>query len=225
MNPEIILALDVDNKIKAEYFVNKLYPKIKIFKVGLQLFTAAGPEIIDFINKKGAKVFLDLKLFDIPNTVANAVRAAVRLKVKMLTLHILGDEEMLKAAVETVRQESIRRKIKRPLLIGVTILTSSSASYSDVLTLAKIGLDCNLDGVVCSAREAGLLKKDIKRKFVIVTPGIRPKEAAIHDQKRVVTVEEAIHAGSNFLVVGRPILEARDPLKTASEMVAACRKE
>lgn len=224
MKPEIILALDVGSVRKAKYFVSRLHRKINIFKVGPHLFTEAGPEIIKFINKKGAKVFLDLKLFDIPNTVANAVRAAVRLKVKMLTLHILGDEEMLKAAVEAARDESARRKYPRPLLIGVTILTSSSASYSDVSTLARIGLESGLDGIVCSAKEAPLLRKEIKKKFLIVTPGIRPEGGVLHDQKRVVTAQEAIQAGSNFLVVGRPVLEAKDPLRAASEMVDACKK-
>lgn len=219
MKPEIILALDTDNKDKAEYFVNELYPKIKMFKVGAWLFTAAGPEIVEFINKKGARVFLDLKFFDIPNTVANAVRAAVRLKVKMLTLHILGDEDMLKAAVGACRDESQRLKVERPLLIGVTVLTSKEASSSDVLTLARIGLESGLDGVVCSVREAAFLRNEIKKKFIMVTPGIRPKGASRNDQKRIATVEEAIQAGSNFLVIGRPILEAKDPLKVVEGLM------
>lgn len=222
MKPKLILALDVDSLREAKSFVNKLYPKIKLFKVGSQLFTLAGPEIIKFINKKGAGVFLDLKFFDIPNTVACAVRQAVRLKVAMLTLHILGDEEMLKGAVEAARDEAKRLKLKRPLLVGVTILTSRDANYNEVLTLTKIGLDCGLDGVVCSAREAALLRKEIKKNFLIVTPGIRPKGISADDQKRIVTAEEAIWAGSNFLVVGRPILGAENPLRAASEMSSLC---
>lgn len=222
MKPKLILALDVDSLREAKGFVNKLYPKIKLFKVGSQLFTLAGPEIIKFINKKGAEAFLDLKFFDIPNTVACAVRQAVRLKVAMLTLHILGDEEMLKGAVEAARDEAKRLKLKRPLLVGVTILTSRDANYNEVLTLTKIGLDCGLDGVVCSAREAALLRKEIKKFFLIVTPGIRPKGISGDDQKRIVTAEEAIQAGSNFLVVGRPILGAENPLRTASEMSSLC---
>lgn len=219
VKPEIILALDIDNQKKAEYFVNKLYPKIKIFKVGVQLFAAAGTDIIKFINKKGAGVFLDLKFFDIPNTVANAVRSAVRLKVKMLTLHILGDIEMLGAAVEAARQEAKRIKVKPPLLIGVTVLTSKEAASSDVLTLAKIGAESGLDGVVCSVEEVPLLKRVIKKKnFLFVTPGIRPQGFAAHDQKRTATVTEAVKAGSNFLVIGRPILEAKDPAKMAEKL-------
>ncbi len=219
MKPRVILALDVDNLQKAKYFINKLYPKVKIFKVGAQLFTAFGPKIVEAINKKGAEVFLDLKFFDIPNTVANAVRQAVRLKVKMLTMHILGDEEMLKQALAAAKEEAGRLKVKRPLLIGVTVLTSKEANSSDVLTLAKLGLESGLDGVVCSVREAALLRKEIKKKFVIVTPGIRPAGASRNDQKRTATVEEAIRAGSDFLVIGRPILEATDPLKAAEALL------
>lgn len=215
---KIILALDVDNFNQAKYFVNKLYPAIKIFKVGIQLFTACGPKIIGFINQKGGRVFLDLKFFDIPNTVANAVRQAVRLKVAMLTLHILGDEDMLKLSVRAAEDEASRLKIKKPILIGVTVLTSKSANFNDVLTLAKLGLDCNLDGVVCSAQEAQLLRQKIKRKFLIVTPGIRLVKEIKDDQKRTASFKDAINAGSDFLVIGRPILRAADPLKAVKDL-------
>ena len=221
-DPEIILALDVDTIEKAEQFVDKLYPKIKVFKVGIHLFTAYGPKIIEAISKKGAEVFLDLKFFDIPNTVAGAIRSAVGLKVKMLTLHILGDEDMLRSAVAAAEDEANKLKTKKPLLIGVTVLTSKETTSSDVLTLAKIGIDCGLDGVVCSAREASLLRKEINKDFVIVTPGIRPSGVSSNDQKRTATVEEAIESGSNFLVIGRPILEAKDPLSLAEKLVSAC---
>jgi orotidine-5'-phosphate decarboxylase len=217
---EIIVALDVDNFAQAKKFVNRLYPSIKVFKVGAQLFTACGPKVVQFIRGKGAQVFLDLKFFDIPNTVAHAVRSAVRMKVKMLTLHILGDEEMLKAALIAAKDESRRLKVKRPLLIGVTVLTSKETTSSDVLTLAKIGIDSGLDGVVCSAREAALLRRQIKKSFVIVTPGIRPKGASVQDQKRTATAEEARLAGSNFLVVGRPILQAGNPLAVAKSLLS-----
>lgn len=216
--PQIILALDVDNFAKAKYFVKKLYPKIRIFKVGCQLFTACGPQIVKFIRKVGAEAFLDLKYFDIPHTVANAVRQAVRLKVKMLTLHILGDVEMLKAAINAAKEESRRLKVKRPLLIGVTVLTSKETTSSDVLTLAKIGLEAGLDGIVCSVREARLLRQELGKKFLMVTPGIRPRGVDKDDQKRTATAQEAIRAGSNFLVVGRPILGADDPLRAVEEL-------
>ncbi|MBU1125097.1 MAG: orotidine-5'-phosphate decarboxylase [Candidatus Omnitrophica bacterium] len=210
--PQAILALDVETLEDARRFVDLLYPAIKIFKVGIHLFTSYGPEVVKLIRKKGGEVFLDLKFFDIPHTVANAVRSAVRLEAMMCTLHILGDEEMIKAAKDAAEDEAHRRRVKKPLLIGVTVLTSKEAQSSDVLTLAKIGIECGLDGVVCSAREAGLLRKEIKKDFVIVTPGIRPAEGASHDQKRTATVQEAVAAGSNFLVIGRPILHAKDPL-------------
>lgn len=215
----IILALDVDSLKKAKHFVNLLYPEIKIFKVGIQLFTACGPEVVRMIQKKGAAVFLDLKYFDIPNTVAGAVRQAVRMKVKMLTLHILGDEEMIRAALSAAKDEAKKIKVKRPLLIGVTVLTSKEANFSDVLTLARIGLECGLDGVVCSVREAGFLRKRFKKKFVIVTPGIRQPGVIRNDQKRTATVVEALKAGSDFLVVGRPILEAKDPIRAAKDLL------
>lgn len=217
--PQIILALDVDTIALARQFVDRLYPKIKIFKVGAQLFTSCGPEIIELIRARGAEVFLDLKFFDIPNTVSRAVAAAARLGVKMLTLHILGDEEMLGAAVLEAENEAKKLDKPRPLLIGVTVLTSKEAASSDVLTLAKIGLECGLDGVVCSAREAAYLRQEIKKDFLIVTPGIRIGSQARHDQKRVVTVKEAVEAGSNFLVVGRPILEVKDPLSAVDEIL------
>ena len=219
MKPEVILALDVDNFKAAKRFVDRLYPAIKTFKVGVQLFTLAGPTTIKYINKKGGRVFLDLKFFDIPHTVAGAVRHAVQLGVKMFTLHILGDEDMLKAALKAAKEEAGRLRVKRPLLIGVTVLTSKEANFNEVLTLAKMGLECGLDGVVCSAKEARLLRKKIRKKFVIVTPGIRPAGAMRYDQKRTATVEEAIAAGSNFLVVGRPILEAKDPLAAARRII------
>ena len=217
--PEIILALDVDDLTKAKHFVGEFYPKIKIFKVGIHLFTLEGPKIVKFINETGAGVFLDLKFFDIPNTMANAVRAATRLKVKMLTLHISGGADMLLQAQEAAKDEAERLKIKKPLLIGVTILTSEEANPSEVLTLAKMGLESGLDGIVCSAREARILREEIKKDFLIVTPGIRPDKAAADDQKRTATVSEAISAGSNFLVIGRPILKAEDPLKAVDELL------
>ncbi len=215
---QLILALDVDTFEKAKNFVDKLYPGIKIFKVGIQLFTACGRQIVDYLNEKGAEVFLDLKFFDTPNTVANAVRQAVRLKVKMLTLHILGDADMLGGALKAAKVEAALLKQERPLLIGVTVLTSKETTSSDVLTLARIGIECGLDGVVCSAREAALLRKEIKKDFLMVTPGIRAEASAKNDQKRTATVSEALKSGSNYLVIGRPILQAKDPVAATEEI-------
>ncbi len=217
-NPQIILALDVATLESAVDFVDKLYPKIKIFKVGSQLFTAYGPKIIDLLHKKGAEVFLDLKYFDIPNTVAKAVAAATRLKVKMLTLHISGGVEMIQAAVFAAKAQAESITTNRPLLIGVTVLTSSAAKSKDVLDLAKKGIDNGLDGVVCSAGEAILIRKKIKKDFIIVTPGIRQGQVT-DDQKRTATVKQAIKAGSDFLVIGRPIIQSKNPLKTTGEIL------
>ena len=147
------------------------------------------------------------------------MREATRLKVKMLTMHILGDEEMLKSAIKAARGEAKKRRVKRPLLIGVTVLTSKEATSNDILTLAKIGIEAGLDGVVCSAREAKFLRQEIKKEFIIVTPGIRPEGAKSDDQKRTATIAEAIQAGSNFLVIGRPILKSDNPLRSAKEIV------
>lgn len=217
--PQVILALDVDSFPAAKEWVDTLYPKIGIFKVGAQLFTACGPEAIRYITGKGAGVFLDLKFFDIPNTVASAARQAVRMGVKMFTLHILGDERMIRSAVSAAEEESAKMKLARPLAIGVTVLTSKEATSSDVLTLARLGLGCGLDGIVCSARELPALRKELGSDFIAVTPGIRPDSAVSHDQKRTATVKEAVAAGSDYLVVGRPILEAKEPVAAAEALL------
>ena len=217
--PQIILALDVDTLQQARYFVNKLYPKIKIFKVGSHLFTAYGPKVIQLLHKKGAQVFLDLKYYDIPNTVAQAVAAATRLKVKMLTLHITGGQEMIQAAVTAANQQAKISQVTRPLLIGVTVLTSKKATTAEVLQLAKLGIACGLDGIVCSAQEAAQLRGKINKKFVIVTPGIRLDQLARDDQKRTATVSQAVKSGSNFLVIGRPILKAKYPVAQTQEFL------
>ena len=217
MSAKLIVALDCDTFDRAKKLIDTLCPKVKIFKVGSQLFTACGPKIVEYINKKKAEVFLDLKFHDIPNTVANAVRSATHLNVKMLTLHISGGPDMLKAAVRSATEEAGRFKMSRPLLIGVTILTSQEASPDDVFRLANMGLNCGIDGVVCSARETAFLRENIKKDFLIVTPGIRSNKAAADDQKRTATAKEASAAGSDFLVVGRPIVEAKDPLMALEE--------
>lgn len=216
---KIILALDVDNFAKAKNFVDKLYPLIKIYKIGSQIFTANGPKAVEYINKKGGEVFLDLKFHDIPNTVASAVKEAVRLRVKMLTLHICGGKEMLKAAVAAVNSEAEKLKIEKPILLGVTVLTSQETSPDQVLSLARLGVDSGLDGVVCSVQEAAMLKKRILKKFIIVTPGIRLRLGNLNDQKRVATPEDALRAGSDYLVIGRPILEAANPVQAAKDIL------
>lgn len=222
-NPKLILALDVDSLSKAKHFVNLLYPRIKIFKVGLQLFTACGPEIIEFIRKKGGDVFLDLKFNDIPNTMAAAVREAVKYKAAMLTVHTLSGPEALK-------EVSRAAKGSRTKIIGVTILTSICSHFlkdlkvrrtlsQEALYLARMAKRCGLHGIVCSVKEAGTIRKQLGKDFIIVTPGIRLGRERKDDQQRIATAEEAVKAGSNYLVIGRPILAAKDPVKAAKEII------
>ena len=215
----LIVALDVDTFQQARHFVDILYPRVRLFKIGLQLFTVCGGKIIEYIHKKGGGVFLDLKFYDIPNTVAAAARQATRLRVKMFTLHIHGGDEMIRRALQAASNEARKIKVKRPLLIGVTVLTSQKASPGEVLKLAQRGVGQGLDGVVCSAREVGFLKRKIKQRFIAVTPGIRMVASVNDDQKRTATASEALAAGSDFLVVGRPILEASDPKARVDELL------
>lgn len=223
---KIIVALDVDGRKEAIRWVNLLYPKIKTFKVGLKLYTACGPDIITAIRKAGAEVFLDLKFNDIPNTMALAVKEALKHKVAMLTVHTLAGPEALKAVSYAARGS-------RTKILGVTILTSICGHFlkdlgirrkvsDEVLYLAKMAKRCGLDGVVSSAQEAKILKESLGKNFLIVTPGIRPGRSVRADQKRVMTPQEAIKAGADFLVVGRPVLEAKEPLKAVEEMRKEC---
>lgn len=247
---KLVVALDVDNLKEAERFVNLLFPAVKMFKVGSQLFTAAGLEAIQMIGKKGASVFLDLKFHDIPNTVYKAVASgtasAINLKsipielsynsleqkvknsivhpVFMLTVHTQGGLEMMKAAARAAEEKSKELKIRKPFIVGVTVLTSDSATANTketVLERALLAKEAGLDGVVCAVSEASLIREKLGTEFLIVTPGIRPNSAELNDQKRAATCEEAIKAGSNFLVIGRPILEARDPLLVVKEILTS----
>lgn len=220
--PEVIVALDVESGTKALKLVNDLKEKIRYFKLGSRIFTSEGPALVKKINRLGCLVFLDLKFHDIPATVAGSVRAACGLGVKMLTIHTTGGMEMMKAAVREADrfQESGGR---RPLLIGVTILTSMSVEDFEVfspvrkemsklvLELALKANEAGLDGIVSSAGEADRVRKEFGEDFIIVTPGIRPSGHSEDDQKRVATPKSAAEAGSSFLVVGRPVYEASSP--------------
>jgi len=219
---KIILALDVDNRKEAMRWVNLLYPKVSVFKVGLKLYTACGPEIITAIRKKGAQVFLDLKFNVIPNTMAGAVKEALKYRVGMLTVHALAGPEALKA-IAAVASGS------RTKILGVTLLTSICGHFlkglgimrsvsDEVLYLAKMAKRCGLDGIVSSAQEAKMVRSSLGKNFIIVTPGIRPGKFSSGDQKRVTTPQEAIKAGADFLVIGRPVLEARDPVAVLKEL-------
>jgi len=234
LEPQLIVALDVDTFQEASTLVNTLSPVVDFFKIGSQLFTSCGPVIVRYVQAKGKEVFLDLKYHDIPNTVASAVSAAIKSldvghkesldhrTVFMYTLHIAGGEEMLKKSVEAAQQIAQERAIRRPLALGITVLTSDCRQANTqalVLERALIAQKAGLDGVVASVEEAAMLRKEFGKEFVIVTPGIRPLGADVGDQKRVATPALAIKNGSNFLVVGRPIVKAQDPLKAAQDIL------
>ncbi len=221
MKTDLIVALDVESLRKAKDIVGKLYPAVKYFKVGSQLFTACGPAVIQYIREAGADVFLDLKFHDIPNTVAAAVGAAVELDIFMLTVHTCGGAEMMDRAGKAAQTQAQKSKKRRPLVVGVTVLTSQAMDNAgeEVLQRAGAAKECGLDGVVCSVHEAAAVRKACGENFIIVTPGIRLPDGDAGDQKRVATPAAAAAAGSNYLVVGRPILEAPDPLAAAKNIL------
>ena len=203
-----ILALDVFDFKKAEKLVKDLSPYIDVFKVGPILFLQSGKEIIKMINDNGKKVFLDLKFHDIPATVQRAVQSARDLGVYSLTVHSCGGEEMLKLATSVEN---------RPKIWAVTVLTSQVTTPEEVLRRAKLAKDCGVDGVISSPLEIETIKSNCGKEFEVVTPGIRPVKVA-DDQKRVATPESAVKAGANFIVVGRPIIQAENPVEVAKNI-------
>lgn len=216
-NPNIIVALDVASIADCESLANRLDPAWCRVKVGKELFTACGPAAVEMLQKKGFDVFLDLKFHDIPATVEKAVRTAADLGVWMVNVHASGGARMLEGANNAVQQAR-----QRPLLIGVTVLTSMSQQTlaetgvggtlpEQVNRLSQLVYQAGCDGVVCSAQEASGLRQLFGTGFVLVTPGIRPAGAALNDQTRTMTPKQAIRAGSNYLVVGRPVTESDDP--------------
>lgn len=216
----LIVALDFPSLAEAAEMVGKLAPIVSWFKVGSELFTAAGPDAVAMVRAYGGKVFLDLKYHDIPNTVHRAVAAAGRLGVVMLNVHIAGGEAMLRAAVEAF-QSAWPGPGPRPLILGVTILTSQETEGTGgVVESARLAQTCGLHGVVASAREAAAIKKACGEEFIVVTPGIRPSGWPGDDQRRTTTPEAAIREGSDYLVVGRPITAETDP-RFAAETVLA----
>ena len=226
----LIVALDVDTKEKAFGLVEKLKNDVKIFKVGSELFTSCGPEIIAGVKKNGSGIFLDLKFHDIPNTVAKSVIAATRLGVSIINVHALGGYDMMKKAAEAVKREAKTLTIDPPKLIAVTVLTSTDENglkkigiddtmEKQVTKLAKFAKDAGLDGVVASPFEVRLIRKELGEEFIIVTPGVRPEWAAANDQKRVATPKEAVLNGADYIVVGRPVIEASDPAEAARKIL------
>jgi len=216
--PRVIVALDYPDAAAALQLVAGLTPDLCRLKVGKELFTRAGPQLVETLAGRGFDVFLDLKFHDIPNTVANACHVAADLGVWMINVHTLGGERMLQAA-----REGVERATGAPLLVGVTILTSmgepdlaavglSGSPQDNVLRLASLARQSGLDGVVCSSRETAVIRDTLGPDFLLVTPGIRPAGSAADDQRRVMTPSDAISAGSNYLVIGRPVTRADDPV-------------
>lgn len=222
----VIVALDYADMAAVEAMADQLNPSQCRLKVGKELFTHCGPEVVRLLQDKGFEIFLDLKFHDIPNTVAGAVKAAADLGVWMVNVHASGGARMMSAA-----KEALANYQSAPALIAVTVLTSmervdlqgvgiNCEPVDQVLRLAKLSQQCGLDGVVCSAQETQLLKAELGGEFQLVTPGIRPADAAQGDQRRIATPKSAMAQGSHYLVIGRPITQHADPL-TALEAVNA----
>jgi orotidine-5'-phosphate decarboxylase len=228
---KLIVALDVDNARQARELVSALRGVAGMFKIGMQLFTAAGPALVREIISCGERVFLDLKYHDIPNTVALAGVEATRLGVSIFNIHATGGSEMMLRTAGSVSECAAAEGLARPLVIAVTILTSAnetvvaevgfgSAPGELVPRLALLAEASGMDGVVASPREVTIVRSVVKRPdFVVVTPGVRPTGAALFDQKRVTTPREAILAGADYIVVGRPILDAPDPAHAAQQIL------
>lgn len=227
----LVLALDVDDFKKAEELVEKLGDYVGVFKVGNQLFTAEGAQVVNMVNKRGGKVFLDLKYHDIPNTVARAAEVATKLGVYIFDLHTSGGYEMMKAAAEARNKISLDLGLRKPLILGVTLLTSINQEILEkdlgikrrleeqVVHLARLAKTAGLDGVVASPREIKRIRKACGEDFIILTPGIRPAGKSFDDQKRIMTPREAIRLGADFLVIGRPIRDAANPVEAAKEIL------
>ena len=229
LRKKIIIALDVKNKEEAVAIVSRL-KEARTFKVGLELFTAEGPALFKKLKVLRKGIFLDLKLHDIPNTVAGAVRSAVRHGVQMMTIHTSGGREMMTRAAEAARETAEVEKVETPLLLGVTVLTSLKSAELDevgmkpdvagqVLRLAGLAKAAGMDGVVCSPQEIKIIRKEHGRDLLIVTPGIRPAWAAAQDQKRIMTPAEAVQKGADYLVIGRPITGAASPQEAFARIV------
>jgi len=225
----LIVALDVDTQAKALELVEKLKNEVKFFKIGFELFSSCGPAIVESVAKKGGRVFLDLKFHDIPNTVSKAAVSVTKLGAFMFNVHALGGYDMMKKTADAVKLEAERLKIEKPKLLAVTVLTSmdenalksvgvSDAMNAEVLRLAKLARSAGLDGVVASPSEAAMIREECGESFLIVTPGVRPSWAEAGDQKRVATPKEAVAAGAAYIVVGRPVTEAKDPAAAARKI-------
>lgn len=225
----LIVALDVNREEQVQSLVGELQDTVGMFKVGLEPFCCYGPRLVTTIQERGGRVFLDLKFHDIPRTAAQAAKAAARMGVAMFNVHLAGGREMLKAVVEAVYEEAGTGKI--PIILGVTVLTSlsgeqlekdlgiSRSPLEQVLFWAEMAQECGLSGVVASPREVAAIRARCGPGFLIVTPGIRPAGAVPDDQKRISTPGQALRSGADYLVVGRPIVQAPDPRRAAEAIL------
>jgi orotidine-5'-phosphate decarboxylase len=231
MRERLIVALDLDDLEAATELVRSLAREVGMFKIGKQLFTHAGPQAVRLIQSLGGEIFLDLKFHDIPNTVAKAAIEATRLGVKMFNVHASGSLEMMRLTVKEVERVSRQQKLRRPIMLGVTVLTSLGQEdlqrlgvehkiADQVVRLALLTKEAGMDGVVASPHEVTDIRQACGQRFVIVTPGIRPADTQRNDQQRVMTPADAVRAGVDYIVVGRPILEAKNPIMAAREIVA-----
>ena len=222
----LIFALDVDNLEDACGWVDMLQGQVGVFKIGKQLFTRCGPEVVRLVQERGGEVFLDLKYHDIPNTVAMAGLEALRLGVRMFNVHALGGFEMMAKLVAAIDEVCPRGNPDRPILLAVTILTSSTEETLRrvgidrpisvmVPKLARLAKDAGMDGVVASPQEVGLIRDVCGDDFMVVTPGVRPAYASQDDQQRITTPADALRSGADYLVIGRPISAAADPALAA----------
>ena len=228
---KLIVALDVETAPEARRLVESLRGNVGMFKIGMQLFTATGPSLVREIIESGERIFLDLKYHDIPNTVAAAGVEATRLGVSMFNIHAAGGSEMMRRTRDSVAECAASEGITRPLILGVTVLTSANSGTLDeigfssepeklVERLALLAEASGLDGVIASPQEVRLIRAAVKKPgFVVVTPGVRPSGSVPFDQKRVTTPREAVLAGADYVVVGRPILEAHDPAQAARQII------
>ena len=233
----LMLALDFDSREKAEEWVHRLKMHVGYFKVGLQLFTKEGAELVRSIRARGGRIFLDVKYHDIPNTVAKACESACALGVDLVNVHALGGKAMMRAAAEALKASAARMRVPKPKLLAVTVLTSHDAASlkrevglrgrpeAEVLRLALNAKASGCDGVVCSPKEIAAVSAACGPSFLIVTPGVRPAGGPKHDQKRVLSAGQALALGADYLVVGRSVTEATDPVEAvqalAREMAAA----
>lgn len=224
----LIIPLDVSGADEAMDLVRRLSGRVGMFKVGLELFCSAGPAIVSRIVDSGARVFLDLKFHDIPNTVAHAVSAVAGLGASLIDVHLSGGREMIRAAADALATAA-PRGVEPPVLLGITVLTSldaeslrsigvQAAPEQQVLTLARLGQEAGVGGVVASPRETAAIKAACGERFVVVTPGVRPAGSATGDQKRVMTPREAVAAGADYLVIGRPVTQAADPSRVLEDI-------